>query len=127
ANAPVDFATSVVSFERVFEVIDLPLEITTKPDAVELNSVRGALTFEDVSFHYELRETNLLSEVRRFGQMQNVTAVLSGGTSSTPTNGKNSAEEEPTRARSQARPQALEQISFDVKAGQLVALVGPSG
>jgi ATP-binding cassette subfamily B protein len=127
ANAPVDFATSVVSFERVFEVIDLPLEITTKPDAVELNSVRGELTFDDVSFKYELRETNLLSEVRRFGQMQNVTAVLSGGTPSIPTNGKTSADEEPTRARSQARTHALEQISFGVKAGQLVALVGPSG
>ncbi|MFL5803931.1 MAG: ABC transporter ATP-binding protein, partial [Roseiflexaceae bacterium] len=127
ANAPVDFATSVVSFERVFEVIDLPLEITTKPDAVELNHVRGALTFDDVSFKYELRETNLLSEVRRFGQMQNVTAVLSGGTPSLPTNGKNSADEESTPARSQARPQALDQISFGVQAGQLVALVGPSG
>src|SRR5262249_40119656 len=69
ANAPVDFATSVVSFERVFEVIDLPLEITTEPDAVELNNVRGELTFDDVAFAYELRERNLLSEVRRFGQV----------------------------------------------------------
>ena len=33
ANAPVDFATSMVSFERVFEVIDLPTEIQEKPDA----------------------------------------------------------------------------------------------
>jgi ATP-binding cassette, subfamily B, bacterial len=127
ANAPVDFATSVVSFERVFEVIDLPLEITVKPNAVELNSVRGELTLENVSFHYQLRETSLLSEVRRFGQMQHVTAVLSGGTPSTPTNGKNGADEESTRARSQSRAHALEQISFSVKAGQLVALVGPSG
>ena len=127
ANAPVDFATSVVSFERVFEVIDLPLEITTKPGAIELNSVRGELTFDDVSFKYELRETNLLSEVRRFGQMQTVTALLSGGTRSTTTNGKNSADEEPTRARSQARAHALDQVSFGVQAGQLVALVGPSG
>jgi ATP-binding cassette subfamily B protein len=127
ANAPVDFATSVVSFERVFEVIDLPLEIAEKPDAVALNSVRGDLTFDDVSFAYELRESNLLSEVRRFGQMQNVTAVLSGGTPSIPTNGKGSADEEATRARSQARAHALDQVSFSVKAGQLVALVGPSG
>ena len=34
ANAPVDFATSVVSFERVFEVIDLPEDIEDKPDAI---------------------------------------------------------------------------------------------
>jgi ATP-binding cassette subfamily B protein len=59
--------------------------------------------------------------------MQNVTAVLSGGTPSVPTNGKTSADEESTRVRSQARAHALEQISFSVKAGQLVALVGPSG
>src|SRR5215211_4451309 len=123
ANAPVEFATSVVSFERVFEVIDLPLDISTRSDAVKLNSVRGELTFDEVSFKYELRETNLLSEVRRFGQMQHVTAVLSGGTPSTPTNGKTNADDELTRVRSQARTHALDQISFSVKAGQLVALV----
>jgi ATP-binding cassette subfamily B protein len=127
ANAPVDFATSVVSFERVFEVIDLPLEIADKPDAVELSSVRGDLTFDDVSFKYEVSETNLLSEVRRFGQIQNVTAVLSGTPPSIRANGQTGADEAPAGARSQARPHALEQIWFDVKAGQLVALVGPSG
>ena len=42
-NAPVDFATSMVSFERVFEVLDLPLEIAEKPDAYELrNGARRA-------------------------------------------------------------------------------------
>ena len=43
------------------------------------NDARGDLTFEDVSFKYELREMNLLSEVKRYGQISNVTAVLSGG------------------------------------------------
>jgi ATP-binding cassette subfamily B protein len=38
-NAPVDFATSIVSFERVFEIIDLPLEIDEKEDAVSLENV----------------------------------------------------------------------------------------
>ncbi|HJZ45930.1 MAG TPA: ABC transporter ATP-binding protein [Roseiflexaceae bacterium] len=127
ANAPVDFATSVVSFERVFEVIDLPLEITDKPGAVELSSVRGDLTFDDVSFKYEVSETNLLSEVRRFGQMQQVTAVLSGTAPGIPTNGQMGADEAPAQARSQARPHALEGVSFEVQAGQLIALVGPSG
>lgn len=127
ANAPVDFATSVVSFERVFEVLDLPLEITTRPDAIELTNARGELTFDSVSFSYDLQESNLLSEVRRFGQMHHVTAVLSGGPQGGPRNGKSRADEEVSRPRSQARTQALEQISFEVKAGQLVALVGPSG
>src|SRR5512139_2045563 len=46
ANAPVDFATSMVSFERVFEVIDLPTEIVERPDALVLPAVRGDLIFE---------------------------------------------------------------------------------
>ena len=41
ANAPVEFATSMVSFERVFEVIDLPVDIPEKPDAVALQDSRG--------------------------------------------------------------------------------------
>jgi ATP-binding cassette subfamily B protein len=36
ANAPVDFSTSMVSFERVFEIIDLPLDIEEKPNALVL-------------------------------------------------------------------------------------------
>ncbi len=125
ANAPVDIATSVVSFERVFEVIDLPIEITEKPNALMLDHVHGELAFEDVSFKYELREANLLSEVKRYGQVSTITAVLSGGDK--PTNGKDADPEDKPRAHSQAREAALEQISFHVEAGQLIALVGPSG
>jgi len=51
-NAPVDFATSLVSFERVFEVLDLPQEIIEKPDALILNNVKGIVEFDNVSFHY---------------------------------------------------------------------------
>ncbi len=82
ANAPVDFATSMVSFERVFEVIDLPQEIEEKPDAVNLDTghgVRGELKFENVTFRYELRKELLLRDVQRPGRIDNVQAVLSGG------------------------------------------------
>ena len=127
ANAPVEFATSVVSFERVFEVIDLPLDIEETPDAVVLQDVSGELVFEQVTFRYEVDEKNLLSDVRRYGRMDNVTAALSGGKKSeSPKNGGDGGSEEPT-TRSQARTQALNQISFHVQPGQLVALVGPSG
>jgi ATP-binding cassette subfamily B protein len=122
ANAPVDFASSVVSFERVFEVIDLPLEIKEKSDALDLTNVRGDLAFEDVTFKYDVREANLLSAVQRFGQVDSVTTVLSGSKPASNGNGKGKRE-----GQSQAREQALEDISFEVKAGQLVALVGPSG
>ena len=51
ANAPVDFATSMVSFERVFEVIDLPAEIDDRAGRARAAAdVRGELVFEDVSF-----------------------------------------------------------------------------
>ncbi len=77
-NAPVAFATSMVSFERVFEVIDLPIEIEEKPGAVTLKDVRGDLTFDDVTFRYKPGTESLLSTVERAGRMDNVSAVLSG-------------------------------------------------
>ncbi|HMD88345.1 MAG TPA: ABC transporter ATP-binding protein [Anaerolineaceae bacterium] len=119
ANAPVTFATSVVSFERVFEVIDLPIEIDEKPNAFVLKNVAGELVFDDVCFKYEIREENLLSTVKRYGSMDEVRGVLSGN--------KNGSSEEESSPHNQAREDALEGISFTVKPGQLVALVGPSG
>ncbi len=125
ANAPVDFATSMVSFERVFEVIDLPLDIAEKPGALVLQTAVGKLTFEDVSFRYDVGGDNLLSEVKRFGQMDRVKAALSGGESEP--NGQRGATGEEIPARSQARIAALDHISFSMRPGQLTALVGPSG
>ena len=80
-NAPVDFATSLVSFERVFEVIDLPAEIDDRVNAFELTTVLGDLVFENVSFKYDVGQENLLNQVKRVGQMDSVTAVLSGNCS----------------------------------------------
>ena len=138
ANAPVAFATSVVSFERVFEVIDLPMDIPENPAPIELKDTRGELVFDQVTFQYQAHETSLLSQVRRYGQMHNVTAVLSGENAaptekngdqarSRPTNPQPESREEDDGTNGQARPVALEEISFHVEPGQLVALVGPSG
>ncbi|OGO40804.1 MAG: ABC transporter, partial [Chloroflexi bacterium RBG_16_58_14] len=125
ANAPVEFATSMVSFERVFEVIDLPLDIQEKTGAHVLKDAAGELIFQDVTFRYEVVEKNLLSEVRRYGQMESVTTALSGDKrGASPADGR---EEEEMSPRSQARQQALERVSFTARPGQLVALVGPSG
>jgi ATP-binding cassette subfamily B protein len=124
ANAPVEFATSMVSFERVFEVIDLPKEIDEKPGAQELRDTAGELIFDQVSFRYEVDPKNLLSDVRRYGQVDNITTVLSGRANQ-PYSGNGS--DEITAPRSQARDTALEDISFTASPGQLVALVGPSG
>src|SRR5512136_1160022 len=76
-NAPIDFATSLVSFERVFEVLDLPVEIASKPGAHILQMVRGILEFDDVTFRYTVDEKGLLKDVRRYGQIQDVKTLLS--------------------------------------------------
>src|SRR5450830_1601536 len=119
SSAPVEFATSMVSFERVFEVIDLPVDITEKPDAVALQNIQGEIVFDNVSFKYEAGDEKLLADVHRYGSMDNVTAVLSRA--------RTSAEDEEIASRSQARSIALENVSFRAAPGQLVALVGPSG
>ncbi|HTX79924.1 MAG TPA: ABC transporter ATP-binding protein [Longilinea sp.] len=127
ANAPVDFATSLVSFERVFEVIDLPVEIDDKPDAYILQNIKGELAFEDVSFKYDVGNQNLLSSVERYGQMDQVEAALSGAKSEREDRRNNNLSEIEVAVHSQAREHALEDIDFRVEPGQLVALVGPSG
>ena len=126
-NAPIDFATSMVSFERVFEVLDLPLEIASKPGAYVLQDVRGVLEFDDVAFRYTVDEKGLLKDVRRFGQMQDVKAVLSGDSVKEQRSFENVVEDEKLAALSETRDQVFEHISFRAEPGHLVALVGPSG
>lgn len=121
-NAPVSFSTSMVSFERVFEVIDLPVEIDEKPNAVALETVRGAIAFENVSFRYPAANDGLLGEVKRHGRTENVKAVLSGGKSALDMSAFTS-----DAPASQARELALEGLTFSIAPGQLIALVGPSG
>lgn len=127
ANAPVDFSSSMVSFERVFEIIDLPIDIVEKENAIALTNIRGELEFRNVGFSYSTESAEELSKVKRYGQMDSVRAVLSGETGAT-------AKEEPAKeeggeitAPSQSRLEALAGISFLAKPGKLVALVGPSG
>ena len=132
ASAPVDFSTSMVSFERVFEVIDLPRDIPEKENALVLQNVKGNLEFENVTFNYSVDETKLLKDVKRYGRMEDVGAVLSSAESIAKGDGKEKIEEpvfieEKMDGTSQARDVALEGISFIAASGQLVALVGPSG
>ena len=156
AGAPVEFSTSMVSFERVFEVIDLPTDIPEKENAIELGDVKGELEFDNVSFNYHVDESKLLKDVKRYGRMDDVKAVISGQSSvdSKKDSGKNGRSPTPAlpgadqpgrrapgasevngqdfdspeaESSSQARDVALEDISFIARPGQLVALVGPSG
>ena len=144
-NAPVDFATSLVSFERVFELLDLSQEITEAPNARPLASARGELVFEDVSFAYAPREGGVADElghshtqlraVERVGKMENVRAALSAGgplpaaavSATMAANGDAPPASDTKGVAHQAREWALEDISFALEPGQLAAIVGPSG
>ena len=46
------FQQGMTGIDRFFEVLDAPIDITDAPDAKEMKNVKGAVAFEDVSFHY---------------------------------------------------------------------------
>ncbi|MGI9098330.1 MAG: ABC transporter ATP-binding protein [Solirubrobacteraceae bacterium] len=56
-NVGIDIQTSRALFDRIFEYLDLPVEITERPDPVELDAtgagIRGEVRFEGVAFRYE--------------------------------------------------------------------------
>ena len=144
-NVRVDFATSMVSFERVFEVLDLPVEIEDRPDAVALEYPEGHVGFEDVSFSYVAEGgdgdgagTPRLEEVPRWGRSSHAAPPpLSRGAKSTRARPPALPGEGPVTAKpGSAGPSngaavgprwVLRDVSFEIQPGQLVALVGPSG
>jgi ATP-binding cassette subfamily B protein len=122
-NARVQLATALVSFERVFEVVDLPLEIDDRPGALALPRAQGRVEFDAVSFDYRQEPGSgapKLSETRR--RRPDVVGAISG------TLARDVAPAPETNGASHAGPRwALEDLSFVVEPGQLAALVGPSG
>ena len=112
SNAHIELATSMVSFERVFEILDLPLEIEDKPDAVDLTEVDGRVIFDNVSFSYTEGGDGGAGAL-------GLTVDRSPGSD----NGRS----QPAPAIVSSRSMVIEDISFEIKPGQLAALVGPSG
>ena len=72
SNVPVMVAQSLVSFERVFEVLDLPVDIEEAADAVPLTDAVGHLEFRAVSFRYEQDRRLLLSEAKRAARAEDM-------------------------------------------------------
>ncbi|MGH9069247.1 MAG: ABC transporter ATP-binding protein [Acidimicrobiales bacterium] len=98
SNVQVDVMTALVSFDRVFEVLDLPPGIDDKPGAVPLPRGPARIRFDHVDFSYPTaREVSLAS-------LESV-AVLDSSPSQ----------------------QVLHDVSFTAEPGEMVALVGPSG
>ncbi len=98
SNVRVDVMSALVSFDRVFEVLDLAPLIDDAPDAVPLRSGAATVTFDNVWFSYPTaKEVSLAS-------LEDV-AVLD-------------------QAPSQ---DVLRGVTFTARSGEMVALVGPSG
>jgi ATP-binding cassette subfamily B protein len=98
SNVRVDVMSALVSFERVFEVLDLQPLITEKPDARPLSVSTPSVEFEDVQFAYPGADEVSLA----------------------------SLEDVAVPDHSPRHP-VLHGVSFRAEPGQLVALVGPSG
>jgi ATP-binding cassette subfamily B protein len=98
SNVQVDVLTALVSFDRVFEVLDLEPMVAENPEAIDIPGGPATVTFENVSFSYPRAEEVSLASLESV-------AVL---------------DQSPSQ-------QVLFDVSFTAQAGELVALVGPSG
>jgi ATP-binding cassette subfamily B protein len=98
SNINVDVMTTLVSFERVFEVLDLPPMIAEKPGAVTIRRGPARIEFDHVDFTYPSAEEVSLAS------LESVAALV----------------------QSPGEP-VLFDVSFSVEPGTMAALVGPSG
>jgi ATP-binding cassette subfamily B protein len=135
-NARVDFATSMVSFERVFQMLDLPVEIQDRPNAFEWSRARGEIRFENVTFSYMERGVEELAASEPAGIPKAIFSARGGGTVRLPIDsgsglshpsGQNGGDQEHAPRFVPTRRDALRGVNFEIHAGQLAALVGPSG
>ncbi|MES0338762.1 MAG: ABC transporter ATP-binding protein [Anaerolineales bacterium] len=120
-NARVDLATSMVSFERVFEVLDLPIEIRESPDAIDLVDPQGNVSFDEVCFSYEHQDGAPLGleEQFRFARRSHTTYI--------PPKVRSEPSDEDDKQEPRETRWAVRDVSFEIQPGSMAALVGPSG
>jgi ATP-binding cassette subfamily B protein len=108
-NVQIEIQGALALFDRIFEYLELPHDITDAPDAIRLRpeTMRGEITFDRVGFHYP------------------VSAARHAARAEAEPGEAEAAEEEAEPIA--VRPFDLADISFTAEPGRLVALVGPSG
>jgi ATP-binding cassette subfamily B protein len=149
-NVQVEIHVAFALFDRIFEYLDLQVEIADRPNAVTLDakSVRGHVAFRHVFFRYpdvapqrggQRIENADLSDDRRLARAdREIDMIAPGAVSLLPTPVTPFAidgvvdDVEPVvpdaeAERSAPGPFELVDIDFDIQPGQLAALVGPSG
>ena len=98
SNVRIDVMTSLVSFERVFEVLDLEPMVKNRENAIELKPTHPKIEFKDVGFSYPRAEEISLASLESAAKPE---TIQSG--------------------------EVLRGLSFTAAPGTLTALVGPSG
>jgi ATP-binding cassette subfamily B protein len=98
SNVRIDVMTSLVSFERVFEVLDLEPMVKNRENAIELKTTQPRIEFKNVNFSYPRAEEISLASLESAAKAE---TVQSG--------------------------QVLNDLSFVAAPGTMTALVGPSG
>ena len=117
-NVQVEIQGSLALFDRIFEYLDLPIEIQNRPGALKLssNDVQGDVTFRDVTFTYKRDESSVLNGLNE-----------KEGNGNRPVSPEAVAVPVVTPAEEAIPRITLNDVSFEIKPGQLAALVGPSG
>ena len=59
----VQIQTSLALFARIFEYLDLPIDITERENPVHLDTIKGEVAFEDVEFHYDDKSGPILDGI----------------------------------------------------------------
>ena len=132
-NVQVEIQGSLALFDRIFEYLGMDPEIVDAPDAVALDpaTVRGGLRMRDVSFRYPSAAIPQAGALDATGNGSHDTEELAEVTPIAAMEAVEAGALEPFDAGAPpievVQPFALEDIEFEAKLGELVALVGPSG